>query len=125
MRSTIIAAALTVALTGPVLAQRQGGYSVEGQNPDGQRYGGTAMLEPTGTNTWRVTWNAGGGTAQGVAILIPQGPLLVVGYTMQGDTGVAVYAVQPDGRLLGTWTQGQGGGIGTETLTPVGGQSGK
>jgi len=125
MRKTVIAAVLTVALASPALAQRQGTYSVAGQSPDGQRYDGTAMLAPTGGNTWQVVWNAGGGTAQGVAILIPQGPLLVVGYTMQGDTGVAVYAVQPDGRLLGTWTQGQGGGIGTETLTPTGGQSGK
>ncbi len=37
------------------------------------------------------------------------------------ETGVAAYAVQADGSLHGTWTQGQGGGTGTEILTPAGG----
>ena len=125
MRSTVIAASLAALLASPAMAQRQGSYSVAGQTPGGQRYDGTVMLEPAGGNTWRVTWNAGGGTARGIAILIPQGPLLVVGYTAERETGVAVYAVQPDGTLRGTWTQGSGGAIGTEILTPSGGQAGK
>lgn len=125
MRSMVIAAAMAVALASPAMAQRQGSYNVAGQSPDGQRYDGMAMLEPAGSNTWRVTWNAGGGTARGIGILIPEGPLLVVGYTMQSETGVAVYAVQPDGSLSGTWTQGNGGAIGTETLTPSGGPGSK
>jgi hypothetical protein len=120
MRTILLAAALMAGLAPPALAQRAGTYSVEGQGADGSRYGGTAMLAPTGQNTWRVTWRVGGDAAQGVGILIPEGPLLVVGYTIGGETGVVAYAVQPDGRLLGTWTQGAGGGIGTEILTPAG-----
>ena len=120
MRHLLMAGAIVAALAAPALAQRAGTYAVEGQGPDGSRYEGTAALAPTGQNTWRVTWRVGDDTAEGVAILIPQGPLLVVGYTMAGETGVATYAVQPDGRLLGTWSQGTGGGIGTEVMTPRG-----
>lgn len=121
MRHLLITATLLAGLAAPAQAQQAGSYSVEGQGADGSRYEGTAILAPLGQNTWRVTWRVGGDTAQGVGILIPQGPLLVVGYTLAGETGVAAYAVQADGRLLGTWTQGQGGGIGTEVMTPGGG----
>jgi hypothetical protein len=124
MRHILLAAAFLAGMAAPALAQRAGTYGVEGQGADGSRYEGTATLAPSGQNTWRVTWRVAGDTAQGVGILIPQGPLLVVGYTIAGETGVAVYAVQADGRLLGTWTQGQAGGIGTETMTPGGGASG-
>jgi hypothetical protein len=113
-----MAVAIIAITAAPALAQRAGTYAVEGQGADGSRYEGTAVLAPLGQNTWRVTWQVGGDTAEGVGILIPQGPLLVVGYTLAGETGVAAYAVQADGRLLGTWTQGQGGGIGTEVMTP-------
>ena len=78
-------------------------------------------MQSSGQNTWRVTWRVAGDTATGVGLLIPQGQLLVVGYLAGRDIGVVAYAVQPDGQLVGTWTQGQGGGIGTETLTPSGG----
>jgi hypothetical protein len=121
MRRLILAAGLLAGLAAPALAQRAGSYEVEGQGGDGSRYVGTAVLAPLGADTWRVTWRVSGDTAEGVAILIPQGPLLVVGYTMAGETGVAVYAVQSDGRLLGTWTQGGGGWVGTEVMTPAGG----
>ncbi|WP_198369093.1 hypothetical protein [Roseomonas rosulenta] len=121
MRYLLLTAVLLAGHAASALAQQAGTYSVEGQGADGSRYDGTATLAPLGQNTWRVTWRVGGDTAQGVGILIPQGPLLVVGYTLAGETGVAAYAVQADGRLLGTWTQGQGGGIGTEIMTPGGG----
>lgn len=121
MRPTLAAAALLAALSGPALAQQAGTYAVEGQGADGSRYQGTATLASTGNNTWRVTWQVGGDRAQGVGFLIPEGPLLVVGYVLGNQIGAAAYAVQPDGSLRGTWTQGQGGGIGTEILTPAGG----
>lgn len=124
MRKVLLGAAFLAMTAAPALAQRAGTYGVEGQGADGSRYEGTATLAPTGQNTWRVTWRVAGDTAQGVGILIPQGPLLVVGYVMAGETGVAVYAVQADGRLLGTWSQGQAGGIGTEVMTPGGGGGG-
>jgi hypothetical protein len=124
MRHVLLATVLATGLAAPALAQRAGTYGVEGQGADGSRYEGSVTLAPLGQNTWRVTWRVGSDTAEGVGILIPQGPLLVVGYTMGGQTGVAAYAVQADGRLLGTWTQGQSGGIGTEVMRP-GGAAGK
>ncbi|MBR0682255.1 hypothetical protein GXW74_17320 [Roseomonas eburnea] len=121
MRRPLLAAALLAAIASPALAQRQGSYAVDGQAPNGQRYDGIATLAPTGQNTWQVTWRVGQDTANGVGLLIPEGPLFVVGYVMAGqEVGVVAYAVEPDGRLRGTWTQGVGGGTGFETLTPSG-----
>lgn len=115
-----IAAALALAVALPAQAQRQGAYEVEGRGGDGQAYRGTALLEHAGHNTWRVSWRVGADAARGVGLLIPEGPLLVVGYVMAGrEIGVVAYAVEPDGRLRGTWTQGEGGSIGYETLTPA------
>jgi hypothetical protein len=126
MKRLILGAVLAAGLASPALAQRQGSYAVAGQTPDGQRYTGQLLMEPSGENTWRIVWQVAGDTANGVGLLIPQGPLLVVGYVAGRQTGVAVYAVQPDGRLLGTWTQGTEGGVGTEVLTPGGeGSAGK
>jgi len=123
MRRILLTAALLTGFAGPALAQRQGDYAVAGQTQDGQRYTGSLQMIPSGQNTWLVNWRVAGDTAAGVGLLIPEGPLLVVGYLAGRDVGVVAYAVQPDGRLLGTWTQGQGGGIGSETLTPAGGGS--
>lgn len=119
MRRLLLAAACTATLAGSAAAQQAGTYAVEGQGADGQRYQGTATLQPTGGNTWRVTWRVGSDSAQGVGFVIPEGPLLVVGYVLGREIGAAAYAVQPNGTLQGTWTQGQGGGIGTEVLTPA------
>ena len=121
MRHFLLAAAMVAGLAAPAMAQRAGTYGVEGQGADGSRYQGSATLAPLGQNTWRVSWRVGSDTSQGVGILIPEGPMLVVGYRSGSETGVAVYAVQADGRLLGTWTQGLGGGIGTEVMLPPGG----
>ena len=125
MRRTILAAAMLAAVASPALAQRQGPYVAEGQGGDGQTYRGAVNLQPTGQNTWRVTWQVGADTATGVGLLIPEGPLVVVGYVMAGrEIGVVAYAVQPDGRLMGTCTQGTAGGVGTEVLTPAAGGGG-
>lgn len=125
MRRFILAAAMVAGLAQPALAQRQGGYAVAGQTPDGTNYTGTLQMESAGANTWRVVWSVAGDTARGLGLLIPEGPLLVVGYVAGREIGVVAYAVQPDGRLLGTWTQGTGGGVGSEVLTPAGGSTGK
>lgn len=119
MRPLLLAAALLAGLAGPAPAQQAGTYAVRGHGADGQAYEGTATLQPAGDDTWRVAWRVGDDLATGVGLLIPEGPLLVVGYVIGGEIGVVAYAVQPDGSLHGTWTQGRGGGVGSETLTPV------
>ncbi|WP_198377672.1 hypothetical protein [Neoroseomonas rubea] len=124
MRRLILAAALALALPAGASAQQAGTYAVAGQTPDGQRYEGTATLRQTGTNTWTITWNVAGDTSRGVGLLIPEGPLMVIGYVAGREIGAAAYAVEADGSLAGTWTQGEGGGVGTEILRPQGGGGG-
>ncbi|WP_431302281.1 hypothetical protein [Sediminicoccus sp. BL-A-41-H5] len=100
----------------PVAAQRSGFYAVEGRAADGTIYMGAATLTPTGPQTWRITWRVSGNTSVGVGLTV--GKLLVIGYISDRETGVAAYEVRPDGRLVGRWTQGAEGGVGTETLIP-------
>jgi hypothetical protein len=113
LASLTISAAL---LASPAMAQRSGTYAVEGRGMGGERYEGSAQLQATGPDTWRITWRVAGQTSAGVGFLI--GNLLVIGYVSGRDTGAAAYEVMPDGRLVGRWTQGREGGIGTETLLP-------
>jgi hypothetical protein len=120
MRRLILAATLAASLPAGAMAQQAGTYAVEGQTPSGQRYEGTATLRQTGQNTWTINWNVGGDTSRGVGLLIPEGPLMVIGYVAGREIGAAAYAVEADGSLAGTWTQGEGGGVGTEILRPQG-----
>lgn len=100
----------------PAAAQRSGTYAVEGRGMDGTIYEGSATLTATGPQTWRMSWRVGGATSTGVALTV--GKLLVIGYVSGRETGVAAYEVMEDGRLVGRWTQGREGGVGTETLSP-------
>jgi hypothetical protein len=111
-----LAATALPATTLPAAAQRAGAYAVEGRGADGAAYAGAVNLAPTGPQTWRVTWRVGGDTARGVGLMVRN--LLVVGYVLNGETGVAAYEQQSDGRLVGRWTQGREGGLGTETWLP-------
>lgn len=113
----IALAALCLALPAlPAAAQRAGAYALEGRNAGGDTYAGAVNLTPTGPQTWRVTWRVSGDTARGVGMMVRG--MLVVGYVLNGETGVAVYEQQSDGRLMGRWTQGFEGGVGTETWLP-------
>ncbi|HYF09093.1 MAG TPA: hypothetical protein VD970_15830 [Acetobacteraceae bacterium] len=98
------------------MAQRAGSYAVEGQAPDGSRYEGAAQFQPTGPQTWRVTWRVAGETMSGIGITA--GNVLSVAFTMQRELGAAVYEIQPDGTLRGRWTAGPNGGVGSERLLP-------
>jgi hypothetical protein len=100
----------------PAAAQRSGVYAVEGRGVDGTAYQGSATLTATGPQTWRMSWRVAGETTHGVALTI--GKLLVIGYVSGRETGVVAYEVMEDGRLVGRWTQGREGGVGTEVLTP-------
>ncbi|WP_424811061.1 hypothetical protein [Roseococcus sp. YIM B11640] len=110
LAATILAGAL------PAAAQRAGAYAVEGRGADGTTYVGAVNLQPTGPQTWRVTWRVGGETARGVGLTMRN--TLVVGYVLSNEVGVASYEVQPDGRLVGRWTQGLGGAVGSEVWLP-------
>lgn len=116
MKPIALAAAFLLATGAAAQAQRSGTYAVEGRAPDGQRYEGSLQLQATGPQTWRITWRIAGETASGVALTI--GNMLCAGYVAQRETGVVCYEIMPDGRLMGRWTQGGEGGVGTETLLP-------
>lgn len=129
MRRFLILGLLALGLAMPAVAQRSGGsapnipttiqvrsgtYAVQGRDSGGQNYEGTAQIQATGPNTWRVTWRVAGETAQGVGITV--GDAFVVGYLSGRETGVVIYGPEPNGNLTGIWTQGPDGGIGAETL---------
>ncbi len=116
MKRILLAAGLAAFLVAPATAQRSGTYVAEGVTPAGARYEGAVQLQATGPQTWRITWTILGHVTSGVGLT--GGPLLLVGYMSDGQPGTGVYEPQPDGRLVGRWTQGVQGGVGTETLTP-------
>ncbi|MBX9749123.1 MAG: hypothetical protein K5Q68_05855 [Roseococcus sp.] len=111
--TALLAACLCVQ---PAAAQRSGVYAVEGRGADGTTYQGSATLTATGPQTWRMSWRVAGDTTNGIALTV--GNLLVIGYVSGRETGVVAYEVMADGRLVGRWTQGREGGVGTETLSP-------
>lgn len=116
MKRILLATAFAALVAAPAHAQRSGTYVVEGVSPAGERYEGALQLQATGPQTWRLVWTISGSTTTGVAI--SAGNTLVVGYTVEGLPGAGSYEVQTDGRLVGRWTHGLQGGVGTETLTP-------
>ncbi|GGK47196.1 hypothetical protein [Salinarimonas ramus] len=113
--------ALSVALVAaPVAAQDLGGtYAVRGTNPGGQgEYRGEVAIVPAG-EAWQVAWTIGGARHVGTAILT--GDTLSVVYQPEGELpGIAVYELQPDGSLEGTWTGLGGNALGTEEWVPRG-----
>ncbi|WP_439598499.1 hypothetical protein [Falsiroseomonas sp.] len=113
----LILAALLALSAAPALAQQAGTYLLEGRGRDGAAYQGEVQFKPVGPEVWQVTWRTGSGVTQGLALR--QGTRLAVGYvSRQGETGVALYEVQRDGTLTGSWTQGASGARGQERLYP-------
>lgn len=99
----------------PAAAQiRDGLYSAEGTNPDGSNYTGSLVIQAAPNGTWFAVWQVGETRIQGVGVI--NGGVLTFGYAVNGNPGVAAYAVDADGKLRGIWTVG--GGMGTEILTP-------
>jgi hypothetical protein len=110
----MLAAALTCLAPAAFAQLREGSYAVEGHNPDGGTYSGGFDLREGPNGAWLVRWRVG--TAQIVGLGLIQSGVLAVSFIANDQPGVAVYGVEPDGSLRGTWTSG--GGLGTETLTP-------
>jgi hypothetical protein len=116
-RPVLLAAALTLGLTAvlPAFAQiREGLYAVEGTNPDGSTYEGQFLLQPGPAASWLANWRVGNEQVLGLGLI--QGGVLAVSFIVNDRPGIAIFEVEPDGRLRGSWTTG--GGMGTEMLTP-------
>jgi hypothetical protein len=117
MRLSALALAAAALIATPAAAQTIGGrYSVEGTNPNGSPYRGTATIVPRSDTTCRISWQTGP-TANGICMMT--GKSLVASYAMSGGVGLMLYELQPDGSLKGVWTVADQPGGGTEILTPV------
>ena len=115
MRTVILALALMVVGTDAVSAQSIGGtYRVSGTNPNGSQYGGTARITGSGANC-RIYWQTGATSSEGVCLQSNRS--FAAAYILQGQAGLVVYELRPDGSLHGTWTTA-GSGVGTESLFP-------
>jgi TolB-like protein len=86
----------------------EGQYSAVGQNPNGTTYRGIVNITKQ-NETYMFIWKIGNSTFSGSGYL--EGELLTVQW---GAPYPVIYRVQTDGRLLGTWNNGNA----TETLTP-------
>ena len=98
----------------PVPSVRLAGtYRLEGVNPDGTRYSGTATIVPS-TDRLLVTWYVANRVYSGAGI--SSGQVLTIYWTDGiGRTGVMVYYLGADGVLTGSWADGKG----TETWIPA------
>jgi hypothetical protein len=93
-----------------------GDYACKGTNPDGQEYTGKVKIVKKG-DVYQFGWVIGQERYSGVGIR--DGNILSVSWVLQnGDTGIVVYKIGKDKRLVGRWAQQGGKAIYTETLIP-------
>ncbi|MCU0883841.1 MAG: hypothetical protein MUC44_02665 [Beijerinckiaceae bacterium] len=112
--AAILAVSLSLmSLTSAALAQVLGRYDVEGRNPSGTSYSGTATIEKTG-DTYRVVWNIGGTRFIGTGIGSDEG--IAISYRSGSNTGIALLGKEPWGYGL-VWTYMGGTDLGTERWT--------
>jgi len=116
MRATIFAL-LVLVLSGATAAAQSisGRYEVEGTNPNGSTYSGTAEITQTSASTCRIAWHVGS-EWRGICML--SGDVFAAAYHSGDTSGLLIFRRAGDGTLSGVWTVG-GGGDGTETLTPM------
>ena len=97
-------------------AQSIGGrYEVQGHNPNGSTYGGTAEIILTSDTTCRIRWETGS-TSEGICMR--NGHAFAASYRLGKSFGLVIYNLHPDGSMQGIWTIADEPGAGTETLIP-------
>jgi hypothetical protein len=94
---TLAAAAALTLCTTAAFAQMTGQYKVDGQNPDGSKYSGTAAIEKTG-DTYRVTWTISGERFIGTGIGSPEA--IAIGYRSGSQTGVGLLGKDGENYLM-------------------------
>jgi hypothetical protein len=114
-RALLGAAAAAVMVSTAASAQNVGGrYQVQGTNPNGSAYSGTAEIFPNG-NVCRIVWHVG---TEWRGICMLSGNRFAASYQSGGTYGLLIYRMQSDGSLAGEWSTGAGS-TGTETLIPM------
>lgn len=121
MNTFVVIAAAVVLITAvppePGGCPVAGNYRVAGMNTGGTAYEGTATIEARDGQCF-IRWSPpseaeGTGTYANGRLKVHYRP------RAGGEGGEATYTRQHDGKLRGTWSlYGEGGGGGTETLTP-------
>jgi hypothetical protein len=107
---------LALGMTSTASALTIGGrYNVQGTNPNGAAYSGTAQITPSGS-ACRITWQTGSTSSSGICMLANKA--FAASYILQGKQGLVVYELQPNGSLKGWWTIADTQGVGTENLFP-------
>ena len=114
MKIAFIAAALSlVCLAAPAQAQSNigGRYQVNGKNPNGSTYSGTAEIAVTSNNTCRITWVTGGTTSAGICMRNRN--VFSAAYRMGNLVGLVIYEIRPEGVIDGIWTVADQNGVGS------------
>jgi hypothetical protein len=93
-----------------------GSYTCKGVNPDGQEYTGKVKITKKG-DVYHLDWTIGQESHSGVGIR-EENTLSVSWAAQGGPSGIVVYRIGKDKRLVGKWTVQDGKDLYTETLTP-------
>jgi eukaryotic-like serine/threonine-protein kinase len=97
-------------------ARIAGSYTVEGSNPNGSQYSGTAVIKQSGSS-YAMTWNIANQKFSGSGTL--SGKTLTINWKGSGSNagqgGTVVYTLVSNGVLKGVWANGSG----AETLSPI------
>lgn len=93
----------------PANANIAGRYTTFGKNPNGSTYRGEVTIEQEG-GTYYFSWKIGKDSYQGKGNL--ESGKFVIDW---GDSSPVIYTLASDGRLMGTWSNGDA----TEVLSPV------
>jgi hypothetical protein len=111
MRSLFVALAMLGGFaTAALAADPVGSYKIEGSNPSGGSYQGTAEVTKTG-QTYQVVWDIGGTKYQGTAI--GDQNFMAITYRAGDNTGLALYG-EDGGNWKGVWTYAGGTSMGSE-----------
>jgi hypothetical protein len=86
-----------------------GQYDVNGRDPQGKRYRGTAEITEMGEDRYRFRWRVGNSSYTGSGRF--EGGKITVDW---GDKYPVIYEPKAEGVLVGTWANGRA----TETLRP-------
>lgn len=105
------------ALPAPAGAQDIAGtYTVEGKNPDGTTYTGTAVIAGSAGGNCKITWSlASSQTSE--AFCMRQDDVLAASYRLDKTIGLIIYRIEEIGILDGTWSLEGHEGVGTERLS--------
>jgi len=117
IRILAIMVAILATLAFPAAAQRSGLYDISGTNPDGSLYNGTMTLTQVGGTSFRLSWQVGTNTIEGVGMV--SGLTLAVVFSLgENQTAMGMYDLRPSGELSGIWTVIGSQATGTEVARP-------